>query len=90
MFKDIASKNTDKSSSNDKVTAAFNTLISDMNNKADADVIMTDVHVNLHPELVSGYNIQVVPEFPLPLLVAVVSIVGIIAMTKSKPIKLMP
>ena len=97
MFSDLASKNTDKSNANTKVSAAFTKLIQDLNNKADVNTIMTDVHVNLHPVLVSAYNIQesaesstvyetpTVPEFPLPALLIVISIAGVVVATRFRP-----
>ncbi len=97
MFSDLAAKNTDKSDANTKVSAAFTKLIQDLNNKADVNTIMTDVHVNLHPTLVSAYNIQeaaesstgyetpAVPEFPLPALLIVISIAGVVVATRFRP-----
>jgi len=88
MFNDLAAKNTDMSASNDKISAAFTKLIQDLDNKADANTIMIDAHVSLHPSLISTYKIQVVPEFPMPLLPVIISIVGMIAITRFRSIKL--
>ncbi|MGI0026279.1 MAG: hypothetical protein ACREAD_00365 [Nitrosopumilaceae archaeon] len=88
MFTNLAAKNTDKSTFNDKISAAFTKLLQDLNNKADANTIMTDVHVNIHPQLISSYNIQVVPEFPIPALLVIISIIGVIAITRLRSIKL--
>ena len=88
MFTDLAAKNTDKSTFNDKISIAFTKLLQDLNNKADANTIMTDVHVNIHPQLINSYNIQAVPEFPIPALLVIISIIGMIAITKSRSIKL--
>ena len=88
MFNDLAAKNTDISAYNDKTSAAFTKLVQDLNNKADTNTIMVDVHVNLHPNLISAYNIQVVPEFSMPALLVIISIVGVIAITRFRSIKL--
>jgi hypothetical protein len=46
---------------------------------ADVEVI---VHSEVHPNLQSAFNLQVIPEFPLPLLMIVTAIGGIIAATR--------
>jgi hypothetical protein len=96
LFNDIAAKNTAKSDSNTKVSAAFTKLLQDLNGKADVNTIMMDVHTNLHPVLIDAYKLPVnaqagipnpesaVPEFPLPALLVVVSIAGVIAATRFK------
>ncbi|HZS73252.1 MAG TPA: hypothetical protein VFA69_02000, partial [Candidatus Nitrosotalea sp.] len=72
-------------------------LIQDLNNKADANTIMTDAHINLHPILISAYNVQeaaesstgyvtpAVPEFPLPAILIVISIAGVVVATRFRP-----
>ena len=89
MFTDVSSKNPDKTDTNNKVTSAFTKLIKDLSAKADEKTVMIDVHENIHPSLVSGYDIQeattAVPEFPLPGLLVLVSIAGVIAATRFKP-----
>jgi hypothetical protein len=97
MFNDLAAKNTDKYDANTKISAAFTKLIQDLNNKADVNTIMTDVHVHLHPVLITAYNIQessetdtgytvpAVPEFPLPALLTIVSIAGVVVATRFRP-----
>ena len=96
LFSDVAAKNPDKSDANTKVTAAFTKLLQDLNAKADGNAIMIDVHTNIHPALIDGYKIEltaqaginnpgsVVPEFPLPALLIVVSIAGVITATRLK------
>jgi len=88
MFNDLVAKNPDKSTYNDKVSAAFTKLIQDINNKADGNTVMMDVHIQIHPNLISAYNIQAVPEFPMPALPVIISIVGVIAITRFRSIKL--
>ena len=96
MFNDVAAKNPDKSDANTKASAAFTKLLQDLNGKADVNTIMMDVHTNLHPILIDAYKIALaaqagihnpgsaVPEFPLPALLIVVSIAGVIAATRFK------
>src|SRR5438309_10510947 len=76
MFNDLAAKNIDKSTSNDKISATFTKLLQDLNNKADANTIIVDTHMNLSRPIISIYNIQVVPEFPVPALLVIISTVG--------------
>jgi len=89
MFNDLTTNNQDKSGSNTKISTAFTKLIQDLNNKADGNTVMMDVHVNIHPVIISAYNIPgatsanaAVPEFPLPALLAVVSIAGVVVVTR--------
>jgi len=95
MFNNVAAKNPDKSDANTTVSTAFTKLLRDLNGKADANTIMTDIHVNLHPVLIDAYNLPLsshgttnpgsaIPEFPLPALLIVVSIAGVIAATRLK------
>ena len=97
VFNDLAAKNTDKSDANTKISTALTKLIQDLNSKSDANTIMTDAHVNLHPVLISTYNVQeasenstgytppAVPEFPLPAILIVVSIAGVVVATRFRP-----
>jgi hypothetical protein len=95
LFNDIAAKNSDKSDANAKISTAFTKLVQDLNGKADVNTIMMDVHINLHPILIDTYNLPIsshgtnnpgsaVPEFPLPALLIVISIAGVIAATRLK------
>jgi len=88
MFSDVASKYPDKSSDNAKISSALAKLVQDLTNKADANTIMIDAHVDIHPTIISAYNIQEakVPEFPMPALLAIISIAGVVAATRLKPI----
>ncbi|MEO9308026.1 MAG: hypothetical protein ABI342_06930 [Nitrososphaera sp.] len=88
MFSDVASKNSSVAG-NDKITAGFTKLVQDLNNKADVNTIMKDVHVGIHPTLVASYNIQeastpAVPEFPLPAVLIIISIAGVVLVTRFK------
>ena len=96
MFNNVAAKNPDKSDANSKVSAAFTKLLQDLNDEADVNTIMMDVHTNLHPVLIDAYKIpatstagihnpgSAVPEFPLPALLIIVSIAGVVIATRFK------
>ncbi len=88
MFSDVASKNPSVSG-NDKITAGFTKLVQDLNNKADVNTIMKDAHMGIHPTLIASYNIQeastpAVPEFPLPAVLIIISIAGVVLVTRFK------
>ncbi len=96
MFSDLTAKNPGQSDANAKISAAFTKLVQDLNNKSDVNTIMNDVHVNIHPVIISAYSIQgldvtttstipAVPEFPLPALLAVISIAGVVVATRFRP-----
>jgi hypothetical protein len=86
MWADLASKNPDKATYNDKISAALTKLVQDLNNKADGNTIMVDVHMQIHPNFVNGYNLQLaVPEFPLPVLLITISLLGVVMVTRFKP-----
>ncbi|TLX85036.1 MAG: hypothetical protein E6K98_01260, partial [Thaumarchaeota archaeon] len=72
MFMDLAAKNPDKSTYNNKIDTLFTNLLRDLNNKADANTIMMDVHVKIHPGLISGYDIEPIPESPMPVLLVII------------------
>jgi hypothetical protein len=87
MFSDVATKNTDKSDANGKISAAFMKLLQDLNNKADAQTVMNDVHVGIHPPLIDGYGLKLVsavPEFPLPAVLIIISVAGVVLATRLK------
>ncbi|MHB8603344.1 MAG: hypothetical protein ACYC6W_02045 [Nitrosotalea sp.] len=91
MFSDVVSKNPNVSG-NSKISDGLTKLVQDLNNKADVNTIMMDVHVGIHPMLIMAYNIQgadahgqsAVPEFPLPALLSIISIAGVVAVTRFK------
>jgi hypothetical protein len=96
MFNNMAATNSDKSDANSKVSAGFTKLLQDLNGKADVNTIMMDVHTGIHPPLIDAYKISTasqsgihnpesaVPEFPLPALLIIISIAGVIAATRLK------
>jgi len=91
MFSDVVSKNPNVSG-NSKISNGFTKLIQDLNSKSDVNTIMNDVHVGIHPTLIMAYNIQdatahgesAVPEFPLPALLIIISIAGVVVATRFK------
>ena len=91
MFSDVVSKNPSVAD-NSKISAGLAKLVQDLTNKADVNTIMTDVHVGIHPMLIMAYNIQgadahgqsTVPEFPLPALLSIISIAGVVVATRFK------
>ena len=87
MFADVATKNPDKSDANGKISTAFTKLLQDLNNKADAQTIMNDVHVGIHPVFIDGYGLNLVspvPEFQLPAVLIIISIAGVVLATRFK------
>ncbi len=95
LFAEISAKNPDKSNDNNKISSGFTKLVQDLTNKADVNTIMNDVHVGIHPTLISAYDIQepsahgtesAIPEFPLPATLVVISIAGVVTATRLKPI----
>ncbi len=85
MFEDLQTKYPDIAQ-NSKIASGFTKLVKDLDNKADANTIMVDAHVGIHPDLEAGYKIEnaAVPEFPLPLLLIVIAFSGLIFATRMK------
>lgn len=59
--------------------SAFPDFAKAIDDKASAQDLMNIAHVKIHPNLQVAYNLQVVPEFPLPLLVLLPVLGAIIA-----------
>ena len=53
-----------------------------IDNKEPHDDVETISHTDVHPNIQEAFNLQVVPEFPLPLLMIIPAIAGIIAATR--------
>jgi hypothetical protein len=62
-----------------KIDGAFPDFISAIDKKASAMDVMKIAHLQIHPNLMTAYNLQVVPEFPLPLLVLIPVLGAIVA-----------
>lgn len=74
-------------SANDtSAVAALEAGLTDLNSAIQAKEPLNDVevlvHTQIHANLQKAYNLQVVPEFPLPLMTAVATIGGVIALTR--------
>ena len=65
-----------------KAGAALSELKQKIDSKDTGMNVMTVVHMQIHPNLISAFNIAAVPEFPIPILLVMVSFVGVIAMSR--------
>lgn len=59
--------------------AALSDLVDAINKKSDAGTIMEIVHLHTHPNLITAYKL---PEFPLPVLLVIIAMVGVMAATR--------
>lgn len=66
----------------DKIGNALMDLKQAINSKESGNDIMMIVHMQIHPNLISAFNIQAVPEFPMPVLLVVVSFIGIVLISR--------
>ncbi|MEW6603644.1 MAG: hypothetical protein AB1351_03010 [Thermoproteota archaeon] len=62
--------------------AGLEHLIQAIDDRAPLTDVEVIVHSEVHPNLQTAFNLQVIPEFPLPLLMIVTAIGGIIAATR--------
>lgn len=71
-------------------------LIDAINNKEDGNTIMVITHMHIHPALITAFNLPLmkmsmsmggstVPEFPIPALLVLISIIGVITITRFIP-----
>jgi len=58
-----------------------------IDDKEPHDDVDTIVHGEVHPNIQKAYNLQVIPEFPLPLLLTIPAIAGIIAATRIRALR---
>ncbi len=72
----------------DKVATALDELKQKIDAKETGNDVMMVVHEQIHPNLISAFNIQAVPEFPMPILLVMISFVGIIVMSRVIPSRL--
>lgn len=74
-----------------KIETAFGQLQQSIASKQSGDNIMMIVHMQIHPNFISGLNIPVVanasavPEFPMPLLLVILSFVSVIVIARTLP-----
>ena len=66
-----------------KVGSALTELKQKIDAQASGDDVMMVVHMNIHPNLISAFNIAAVPEFPMPMLLIVMSLVGVIVVSRT-------
>ncbi|MGB6463787.1 MAG: hypothetical protein WBF38_06150 [Nitrosotalea sp.] len=71
----------------DKVTTALTELKQKIDSQGSGMDVMMVVHMQIHPNLISAFNIAAVPEFPMPILLVIISFVGIIAISRVIPRK---
>ncbi|WP_148701893.1 hypothetical protein [Candidatus Nitrososphaera evergladensis] len=72
LYQQIKPQATDGGSGNsvEKLDKSFPAFLSAIESKASAMDIMSIAHLQIHPNLMTAYNLQVVPEFPIPLLIS--------------------
>jgi hypothetical protein len=62
--------------------AGLDHLIQAIDNREPFEDVEVIVHSEVHPNLQSAFNLQVIPEFPLPMLLVIPAIAGIIVATR--------
>lgn len=65
-----------------KAGNAVNDLKQKIDSRASGMDVMTVAHLQIHPALISAFNIQAVPEFPVPLVLAVASFVAVVLVSR--------
>ena len=65
-----------------KVGTALNELKQKIDARDTGMDIMMVVHLQIHPNLISAFDISAVPEFPIPILLVMISFIGVIAMSR--------
>jgi len=65
----------------DKINSALGELKQAINSKESGNDVMMVVHMKIHPNFISAFNIQKVPEFPIPTLLVVISFIAIISIS---------
>lgn len=68
-----------------KVGTALNDLKQKIDTQGSGNDVMMVVHMQIHPNLISAFNIAAVPEFPVPILLVMISFVGVIVMSRVIP-----
>ncbi|NHI03100.1 hypothetical protein DYY67_0221 [Candidatus Nitrosotalea sp. TS] len=66
----------------DKVGTALNELKQKIDARDTGMDVMMVVHLQIHPNLISAFDISAVPEFPIPILLVMISFIGVIAMSR--------
>jgi hypothetical protein len=70
-----------------KIDSTLMDLNQEIANKADPNSVMMTVHMQMHPAMITGFGLKEasVPEFPVPTLLVIISIVGVIMITRLRP-----
>lgn len=71
-----------------KIDSTLMDLNNEIANKADPNSVMMTVHLQMHPAMLTGFGLKIaspVPEFPMPALLVIISIVGVIMITRLRP-----
>ncbi|MGI0088441.1 MAG: hypothetical protein ACREBI_10880 [Nitrosotalea sp.] len=84
MYGQLITHNDDKKTYNDKIGNFMTKYITDLNNMADPNTVISDVYMGVYPNFVSGYrlNLESIPEFPVPALMVAAIISVVIAITR--------
>ncbi|HEX6068089.1 MAG TPA: hypothetical protein VFZ05_04735 [Nitrososphaera sp.] len=61
-----------------KLDSAFPDFVAAIENKGTDMDVMRVAHLEIHPNLMVAYNLQIIPEFPLPLLLLIPAMAGAI------------
>lgn len=61
-----------------KLDAAFPGFVAAIEARSSAMEVMRVAHVDIHPNLMTAYDLQIIPEFPLPLLLLIPAMAGAI------------
>jgi len=68
-----------------KIGSALVSLKQAINSKESGNDVMMIVHMQIHPNFISAFNLQTVPEFPFPVFLTLLSFSGIILVSKILP-----
>lgn len=67
--------------------AGLEKLAQAINDKAPLDDVEVIVNTDVHPNIQEAYNLQIIPEFPLPILVGILGIASVAAYSRMKGTK---
>ena len=65
-----------------KIGPALSELKQKIDSRSSGNDVMTVVHMQIHPNLISAFNIAAVPEFPMPMLLVMTSFIGAIVVSR--------
>ena len=88
MFNDLKAKAPENATaSTSKIDQGFADLKKATDNKASNDDVVDIVNKTIMSNLQTAFNLQVIPEFPLPLLLMIPAVAGIIVATKTSELR---